>query len=656
MDTARRRHGLRRRRPRRGRRRASPRPRAHAPGHRPEPDRRALGSLQRPGDDRGRRFPAAARTSLGGRGRGEPGAAPPTASGRGAVDRDVRPRRPVGRGARGPAPLPCGHGRRVGGVGRPRDERRDPSRRCGVAQAGVHEGRVRRDAAAGGRANSGAVQTGGPDSSRMVTVDRVVIRAPIDRVLHMAADVERWPQILSHYRWVRFLERRNGGGTVEMAAWRPLGAFPYPTRWGSERIVDRRGPGNRYPPRPGATAGGGDSRAGAGGGAGAGLAAGTWAVGEITRFDPAPFRSRIAAEIPDFRPQDHLDVRRAKRLDRFSQLAVTSARFALTDAALDPAREDRDQIGVMIGSALGGVAFAESQIERFRAEGPRGLDPAPALAVFPGAASCNIAIEFGCTGPNSTNAMSCASGTIAVGEAFHTIREGRADVMIAGGAEAPLAPMTYAAFSVIRAMSTRNDDPAHASRPFDEDRDGFVMGEGAAVLVLEERERAVARGARIYAELAGYAFTNDAYHMTAPRPDGRQAARAMQLALADARVAPVEVGYINAHGSSTPLNDATETAAIKQVFGDHAYRLSVSGTKGYYGHALGASGAIEVAICALAMERRWLPPTINLERPDPACDLDCLRGEGRAAAPDVVLTNSFGFGGINAAVVLRRPD
>jgi len=182
------------------------------------------------------------------------------------------------------------------------------------------------------------------------------------------------------------------------------------------------------------------------------------------------------------------------------------------------------------------------------------------------------------------------------------------------------------------------------------------MGEGAAVLVLEERARAVARGAKIYAELAGYAFTNDAYHMTAPRPDGRQAARAMQLALADARVAPVEVGYINAHGSSTPLNDTTETAAIKQVFGDHAYRLSVSGTKGYYGHALGASGAIEAAICALAMERRWLPPTINLEHPDPACDLDCLRGEGRAAAPEVVLTNSFGFGGINAAVVLRRPD
>jgi 3-oxoacyl-[acyl-carrier-protein] synthase II len=386
----------------------------------------------------------------------------------------------------------------------------------------------------------------------------------------------------------------------------------------------------------------------------AGLAARVSAVRAITRFDPTPFRSKIAAEIPDFRPHDHLDAKRAKRLDRFSQLAVTSARFALADAELDPRRENGDRVGAMMGSALGGVAFAEAQVERFRAEGPRGLDPALALAVFPGAASCNIAIEFGFTGPNSTNAMSCASGTIAVGDAFHAIRAGRADVMLAGGAEAPLAPMTYAAFSVIRAMSTRNDDPAHASRPFDEDRDGFVMGEGAAVLVLEERERALARGAKIYAELVGYAFTNDAYHMTAPRPDGRQAARAMELALADARVAPGEMGYINAHASSTPLNDATETRAIKRVFGDHAYRLSVSGTKGYYGHALGASGAIEAAICALALERRWLPPTLNLERPDPACDLDCLPGDGRAAAPELVLTNSFGFGGINASLVLRR--
>ena len=386
----------------------------------------------------------------------------------------------------------------------------------------------------------------------------------------------------------------------------------------------------------------------------AGLGRRSSAVRTITRFDPAPFRSHIAAEIPDFRPQDHLDAKRAKRLDRFSQLAVTCARLALGDAELDTTREDPDRIGTMMGSALGGVSFAESQVVNYLRDGVKGLDAALALTVFAGAASCNIAIEFGCTGPNATNAMSCASGTIAVGEAFHVVRDGRADLMLAGGAEAPLAPLTFGAFSNIRAMSTRNDDPAHASRPFDAQRDGFVMGEGAAVLVLEERDRAIARGAKIYAEVVGHAYTNDAYHMTAPRPDGRQAARAIRLALADGDVAPTEVGYVNAHGSSTLLNDSTETTAIKQVFGDHAYRLAVSGTKGYYGHALGASGAIEAAICALAIERRWLPPTLNLERADPACDLDCLPRDGRAASPDVVVSNSFGFGGINASLVLRR--
>ncbi len=385
-----------------------------------------------------------------------------------------------------------------------------------------------------------------------------------------------------------------------------------------------------------------------------GLSARRSAVREITRFDPTPFRSRIAAEIPDFRPQDHLDAKRAKRFDRFSAVAVTSARLAVADAELDPEREDRDRVGVMMGSALGGAAFAESQVAPFYAEGPRALNPTLALAVFPGAASCNIAIEYGFTGPNSTNAMSCASGTIAVGEAFHTIREGRADVMLAGAAEVPLTPLIYASFSVIRAMSTRNDDPARASRPFDVKRDGFVMGEGAAVLVLEERSRALARGAKIYGEIVGYASTNDAYHMTAPRPDGRVAGRAMSLALQDGDVRPEEVGYINAHASSTPLNDSTETTAIKQVFGDHAYRLAVSGTKGYYGHALGASGAIEAAICALVLSHGWLPPTLNLEQPDPACDLDCVPGDGRNAAPDVITSNSFGFGGINASLVLRR--
>ncbi len=228
--------------------------------------------------------------------------------------------------------------------------------------------------------------------------------------------------------------------------------------------------------------------------------------------------------------------------------------------------------------------------------------------------------------------------------------------MIAGGAEAPLAPLSFGAFAIIRAMSTRNDDPGTASRPFDAGRDGFVMGEGAAVLVLEERQHALARGARIYTELCGFGLTNDAHHMTAPRPDGAQATRAMRLALAEGHVDPSSIGYVNAHGSSTPLNDSTETAALKQVFGEHARRMAISGTKGYYGHALGASGAIEAAICALASHRNWLPPTLNLQAPDPACDLDYLAGGGRTAAPEFMLSNSFGFGGINAALVLRRAD
>jgi 3-oxoacyl-[acyl-carrier-protein] synthase II len=385
-----------------------------------------------------------------------------------------------------------------------------------------------------------------------------------------------------------------------------------------------------------------------------GLVARRSAVRTLSRFDPAPFRSKIAAEIPDFRPQDFLEAKRVKRLDRFSQLAVTCARLALADAALEPAREDSDRVGAMMGSALGGVAFAESQVGNYLREGPRGLDASLALAVFPGAASCNIAIEFGFTGPNATNAMSCASGTIAVGDGFRAVRDGYADVMVAGGSEAPLAPLTFAAFSNIRAMSTRNDDPGTASRPFDADRDGFVMGEGAAVVILEERGRALARGAPVYGEIVGYGCTNDAHHMTAPRPDGRQAARAMQLALADGDVSAGEIEYVNAHGSSTLLNDSTETLAIKQVFGAHAYRLAVSGTKGYYGHALGASGAIETAICALSLARGWLPPTLNLSQPDPACDLDCLPRDGRNARPGAILTNSFGFGGINATLVLRR--
>jgi 3-oxoacyl-[acyl-carrier-protein] synthase II len=380
------------------------------------------------------------------------------------------------------------------------------------------------------------------------------------------------------------------------------------------------------------------------------------AIRAITRFDPSAFKSRIAGEVDGFHPNDHIEGRRARRLDRYSQFAVAAARMALADAELDLRREDCDRVGAMMGTALGGVAYGESQYHAFLTQGPRGVDPALALTVFAGAASCNIAIEFGCTGPNATNGMSCASGAIGIGEGYRAIARGEADVMIAGGAEAPLAPLRFGAFSIIRAMSTRNDDPGHASRPFDADRDGFVMAEGATVLILEERERALARGAPIYIEVCGYGLTNDAYHMTAPRPDGSQAARCMRNALADAGIGPSEVGYINAHGSSTPLNDPTETSSIKQVFGEDANRVAMSGTKGYYGHALGASGAFEAAICALASKHRWCPPTVNLERPDPACDLDHVTGEGRRLDPEYVLSNSFGFGGINAALVFRRAD
>jgi 3-oxoacyl-[acyl-carrier-protein] synthase II len=378
------------------------------------------------------------------------------------------------------------------------------------------------------------------------------------------------------------------------------------------------------------------------------------AVSEVTRFDPSVFKSHNAAEVNDFVATDFLENKRAKRLDRYGHFSVAATQMAIADAGIDLAKEDKDQIGSTMGSALGGLQFAENQLDLYLREGIRSVDPMLALCVFGGAASCNIAIELGVTGPNSTNSMSCASGTIAIGEGFRLIRDGYADVMIAGGAEAPLAPLCFGAFSIIRAMSTRNHDPAGASRPFDKDRDGFVMGEGAAVLILEEYDRAVARGAKIYAEIAGYGTTNDAYHMTAPRPDGSQAARSMKLALRDANVSPGEVKYVNAHGSSTPLNDPTETKAIKDVFGDSAYSLRVSGTKGYYGHALGASGAIETAISALAIEREWLPPTVNLAVADEACDLNFLPGTGTNERVEHVLTNSFGFGGINAALVLRR--
>ena len=387
----------------------------------------------------------------------------------------------------------------------------------------------------------------------------------------------------------------------------------------------------------------------------AGLRAGRSAVAPITHFDPSPFVTHIAAEVRDFDPQPYLDGRKIKRLDKFSQFAVAAARMAVADAGLEFDREDRERIGVCLGTALGGVAFAESQYPRYVTEGPRGVNPLLALSVFNGAGSSNIAIELGVSGPATANGDSCASAPIAIGRAIDLIRGGDVDLMLAGGSEAPLAPLCFGAFALIHAMSQRNGDPGTASRPFDRGRDGFVMAEGAAVLLLEEWGHAQARGASIYGEIVSHAFTNDAYHMTQPRPDGAQAARCLRECLRRGRVTPSEIGYINAHGSGTPLNDGTEVGALKQALGGAACGIPVSGTKGFHGHALGATGAWEAAISLLALRDEWLPPSLNLLDPDPACDLDFIREpEGRARRVDYVLSNSFGFGGINACLLFRR--
>lgn len=378
------------------------------------------------------------------------------------------------------------------------------------------------------------------------------------------------------------------------------------------------------------------------------------AITRITRFDPAMYGCQVAAEVRDFDPRAYLDAKQARRLDRFAQFSVVAARQAADDAQLRLEDDNRERIGCFIGAALGGGAFAEEQHEIFIRDGLRRVKPTLALAVFSGSASCNIAIDLGLMGPTSANSDSCSSGAIAIGEAFRIVRDGHADVMFAGGVECPLAPLIFGAFDIIHAMSTRNDAPERACRPFDRGRDGFVMAEGAAVLVLEELGRALRREAPIYGEILGYGATNDAYHMTAPLPSGVQATRAMHLALQEAGLHPEQIGYVNAHASSTPLNDSTETKAIKSALGEHAYRVPVSGTKAMHGHSLGASGAIEAAVCFLALRHNYLPPTINLEDPDPNCDLDYIPHVGREVRVDYLLSNSFGFGGINAVLAAGR--
>ena len=384
----------------------------------------------------------------------------------------------------------------------------------------------------------------------------------------------------------------------------------------------------------------------------AGVLAGRSAVRAITRFDASPFSSRIAAEVPDFDAAAWFDPKAQRRLDRCSQFAVAASMMAIADSSIDLESEDRSRIGVCIGSALGGAAYAEEQHRRYLEAGDRAVEPNLALQMFVGAGTCATAIHLGLTGYSTSNADSCASGTVAIGNAFRAIQRGDANAILAGGSEAPLAPLCFGAFARIRALSTRNDEPERACRPFDLHRDGFVMGEGAAVLLLEEWSHALRRGASPYAELRGFGLTNDAHDMTAPRPDAELASRCIRLALDDACLPPDAIDYVNAHGSSTRLNDCTETLALKRALGPHAYRIAVSGTKAMHGHALGATGAIEAAICCLAIRNGFIPPTVNLDEPDPDCDLDCMPRTGRDARLGAVLSNSFGFGGINASLVL----
>jgi 3-oxoacyl-[acyl-carrier-protein] synthase II len=377
-------------------------------------------------------------------------------------------------------------------------------------------------------------------------------------------------------------------------------------------------------------------------------------ISKIENLDVSQFGVRVAGQIKNWDPEEFFPPHRLKRLDRYAQFSVASAKLALDDAGIEYSHDKpNDRIGVSFGTALGGVCKAEEQYIRFLKKGARGVQPTLAVQVFGGSAHSNIAIDFGFRGVGTTNSNSCASGTVSVGEALRYIRDNFADVVVAGGAEAPLTTITIGAFDIIKTMS-RNADPQTASRPFDKLREGFVMGEGAASLILEELDHARARGAKIYAEVLGYSLNNDAFHMTTPLPSGDSCIRAMRDALADAEVAPEQIDYVNAHASSTQLNDSAETMSIKQVLGERAKQIPVSGTKGYTAHPLGATGAIEACICALALDRQWVPPTINHQNPDPACDLDVVPNHGREAKLSNIMSNSFGFGGINACIVLGR--
>ena len=388
----------------------------------------------------------------------------------------------------------------------------------------------------------------------------------------------------------------------------------------------------------------------------AGLLAGRSGVDRVSLFDPTPYASHVGAEVRGWDPAEHMDPKEARRNDRYTHFGFVAAKQACRDAGLEMGREDPDRVGVMIGSGIGGMYTYESQLKILAERGPRKISPFTIPSLIGNMCSGLFAIELGARGPNFGVVSACATGTHALGEAAHAIRRGDVDVMVAGGSEAAITPFAYASFCAMKAMSTRNDEPSRASRPFDRGRDGFVMGEGAGVLVLESLEHARARGARIYCELAGYAATCDAYHITQPDPEGKGLSMAMRRALAAAGVDATAIDDINAHGTSTPYNDKFETLAIKRVFGDHAQRVAISSTKSMTGHLLGAAGGIESLICVRALTAQAIPPTINLDDPDPDCDLDYVPGQAREARLRAVLSNNLGFGGQNSSIVFRALD
>jgi 3-oxoacyl-[acyl-carrier-protein] synthase II len=385
----------------------------------------------------------------------------------------------------------------------------------------------------------------------------------------------------------------------------------------------------------------------------AALVAGKSGVGPITRFDASQLTCRIAGEVKGFDPSLYIEKKEIKKMDTFIHYAMAAAHFALTDSELPVNDENRERIAVVIGSGIGGLPIIEETQKNYLERGPRTISPFFITALIANEAAGNVSIKYGLKGPNLTTVTACTTGAHAVGEAYRMIQYGDADAAIAGGTESVITPLAVGGFAVMRALSTRNDEPERASRPWDLDRDGFVMGEGAGLVVLEEMEAARKRGARIYAELAGYGLSGDAYHIAAPSADGDGPARVMKNALADAGIGPEKVGYINAHGTSTPMGDKVETIAIKMVFGEHAYKVAVSSTKSSTGHLLGAAGGLETGIVALSLHHGVLPPTINYETPDPECDLDYVPNEARQKRVEYALSNSFGFGGTNGCLVLK---